>query len=338
MPAVTKHIWVLERWSMISSMHSSAAARPTSGCEPAPRPSVTCAPSWISRSAFDMVSACASVFATTKSTPRKPAVIMLLTALPPPPPTPNTVMRGFSSVMSGFFRLIVIVLVLCLSRRCAAAAAYGVSPSNSRNCPSTTDSRAAVSRLCPSFSDGTFLAQGCSRSLPPADRSEALRPWKMQAPWPPPAGLPRRAGALRAHCGPERAALLRADEDDSLFLKRRAERRALGQEAIAGMYGLGPRILAGLDDTFRQEIALGRGRRADMHRLVGHFDMQRVPVRIGKDRNSGNTHLLRRLDDATGDFAAIGDQYLLEHADLVPWLASPFRNFARVAQADETPV
>jgi hypothetical protein len=34
---------------MISSIDSSAAARPTSGSEPAPRPSVTCAPSWISR-------------------------------------------------------------------------------------------------------------------------------------------------------------------------------------------------------------------------------------------------------------------------------------------------
>src|SRR5690606_28279319 len=95
-----------------SSMHSSAAARPTSGSAPAPSPSVTLAPSWISRSDFDMVSACASVLATTKSTPLRPAVIMLLTALPPPPPTPNTVMRGLSSVMSGFLRLMVIVLVL----------------------------------------------------------------------------------------------------------------------------------------------------------------------------------------------------------------------------------
>ena len=40
---------------MISSIDSSAAARPISGSEPAPRPSVTCAPSWISRVAFDMV-------------------------------------------------------------------------------------------------------------------------------------------------------------------------------------------------------------------------------------------------------------------------------------------
>src|SRR6185312_12256357 len=110
-------------------MHSSAAARPTSGCEPAPRPSVTCAPSWISRSALVMVSACASVLATTNSTPRSPAVIMLLTALPPPPPTPKTVMRGLSSVISGFCRLIAIVLVLFpFVCRIAAAAAFGAIP------------------------------------------------------------------------------------------------------------------------------------------------------------------------------------------------------------------
>ena len=35
------------------------------------------------RSARDEVSACASVFAATKSTPEKPETIMLLTALPP---------------------------------------------------------------------------------------------------------------------------------------------------------------------------------------------------------------------------------------------------------------
>src|SRR5436309_5427607 len=59
------------------------------------------------RSAFESVSACASVLATTKSQPTRPAVIMLLTALPPAPPTPNTVIRGLSSLMSGIFRLIV---------------------------------------------------------------------------------------------------------------------------------------------------------------------------------------------------------------------------------------
>src|SRR4051812_24030914 len=64
------------------------------------------------RGAFEIVSAGASVLATTKSTPCNPAVIMLLTALPPAPPTPKTVMRGLSSLMSGGVRLSAMV---CLS-------------------------------------------------------------------------------------------------------------------------------------------------------------------------------------------------------------------------------
>src|SRR5262245_49982987 len=93
-------------------MTSVAAAAPTSGCEPAPRPWVTWVPIWMMRVAFDMVSACASVLATTKSTPCNPAVIMLLTALPPAPPTPKTVIRGFSSLMSGGVRLSAMVASL----------------------------------------------------------------------------------------------------------------------------------------------------------------------------------------------------------------------------------
>ncbi len=100
MPAVTNTMCAPVKESRIASIVSSAAARPTSGCEPAPRPSVTRVPIWMRRSAFDMVSACASVLATMKSTPCSPAAIMLLTALPPAPPTPNTVMRAFISRIS----------------------------------------------------------------------------------------------------------------------------------------------------------------------------------------------------------------------------------------------
>src|ERR1700736_446560 len=90
-------------------MTSCAAAAPTSGCDPAPKPWVTWVPIWMMRCAFDMVSACASVLAATKSTPCNPAVIMLLTALPPAPPTPNTVIRGLSSRISGTLRLMVMI-------------------------------------------------------------------------------------------------------------------------------------------------------------------------------------------------------------------------------------
>src|SRR6188472_3671644 len=93
-------------------MTSCAAAAPTSGCDPAPRPCVTWVPICTMRCAFDMVSAWASVLATTKSTPCSPAVIMLLTALPPAPPTPKTVIRGFNSLMSGGVRLSAMVASL----------------------------------------------------------------------------------------------------------------------------------------------------------------------------------------------------------------------------------
>src|SRR2546423_10129292 len=57
---------------------------------------------------WDWARVWASVLATRKSTPSRPASIMLLTALPPAPPTPSTVMRGRNSFDSGAFRLIAI--------------------------------------------------------------------------------------------------------------------------------------------------------------------------------------------------------------------------------------
>ena len=73
--------------------------------------------------------------------------------------------------------------------------------------------------------------------------------------------------------------------------ERRAEGGALGQEAVAGMHGLGAGRLAGLDDLFGDEIALRSRRRADMHRLVGHLDMHGVAVGVGIDGDRRDAHL-----------------------------------------------
>src|SRR6185312_7036184 len=97
-----------------------------------------------------------------------------------------------------------------------------------------------------------------------------------------------------------------------------AEGSPLREEAVAGMHRLGPGRLAGLYDLFRYQVALGSGRRADMHRFVRHLDMQRLAIGVGIDGDGGDAHPARRLDDAAGDLAAIGDQYLLEHARNVP--------------------
>jgi hypothetical protein len=128
---------------------------------------------------------------------------------------------------------------------------------------------------------------------------------------------------LVAHRGDR--ARVRADEDDAGGLQRARKRFALGQEAVAGMHGLGARLAAGLHDLLDHQIALGGCGRADQNGLVGHLDMEGIAVGLGIDRNRLNSHAASGLDDPAGDFAAIGDQNAFEHAFLEsrPW-AGPF--------------
>ncbi len=127
-----------------------------------------------------------------------------------------------------------------------------------------------------------------------------------------------------------------ADEDDPRLGQRHRKRLALGQEAVAGMHRLGPARPAGRDDLVDDEIALGGLRRPDVDGAVGHFHMEGILVGVGIDRDGLNPHAARGLDDATGDFAAIGDQNALEHAVQLPRNAGilGFAASARNCQCD----
>src|SRR5215472_10737171 len=97
-PAVMKIMSAPSSPSMIFSVSSSAALRPTSGLAPAPSPLVSFAPSCSLTGACDSLRACKSVFAVMNSTPSSLARIMRFTALQPPPPTPITlIFAGCSS-------------------------------------------------------------------------------------------------------------------------------------------------------------------------------------------------------------------------------------------------
>src|SRR6202167_3663777 len=116
------------------------------------------------RSAFDVVSACASVLATTKSTPCRPAPIMLFTALPPAPPTPNTVIRGFSSRMSGIFRLMVMVASSLIRGRQGRPA-----PADPPPAAVVLDARLGPSEtLAQPLSDAGEIAARAVHQIPPA--------------------------------------------------------------------------------------------------------------------------------------------------------------------------
>ena len=79
------------------------------------------------------------------------------------------------------------------------------------------------------------------------------------------------------------------------------------------MHGLGAGLAAGLDDLLDHQIAFGRRRRPDQNGLIGHFDVQRVAVGLGIDRDRLYPHPAGSLDDPAGDLAAIGDQNSFEH-------------------------
>ena len=107
--------------------------------------------------------------------------------------------------------------------------------------------------------------------------------------------------------------MLGADEDDALLFDAARELFVLAQEAVARVHGLRAGLLAGGDDLVHHQVGLARRRRADVHRFVGQLDMARVAVGVGVDGDGGNAHLLRGLDDAAGDFAAVGDENFGEH-------------------------
>ena len=107
-----------------------------------------------------------------------------------------------------------------------------------------------------------------------------------------------------------------SDEDDAGLVERTGKRRALGKKAVARMHGLGAARFTCGDDIVDHQIALRGRRRPDRYRLVGHFDMERVTVGFGIDRDRFNSHPTRGLDDPAGDLAAIGNQDALEHRSL----------------------
>ena len=63
------------------------------------------------------------------------------------------------------------------------------------------------------------------------------------------------------------------------------------------------------------EIALGRRRRANVHRFVGLAHVRRARVGVAVDGDRRDAELAAGADDAQRDLAAVGDENLGEHRD-----------------------
>ena len=122
---------------------------------------------------------------------------------------------------------------------------------------------------------------------------------------------------------------------DALGLKSLGHLPVLGEEAVAGMDGVGAGLLAGLDDLVDSQVGILGGGGSDADSLVGHLDVLGEAVGLGVDCNSLYTHTFSSLEDTAGDFTTVGDEDLVEGADYAMELAARCEHTLGGESADE---
>ena len=98
-----------------------------------------------------------------------------------------------------------------------------------------------------------------------------------------------------------------AHERDVDVLTDLGEVRVFRQKAVPGVNGIHPEQLRGAHDVGDVEVGLRCRRRADAERLVGHADVQRMPVGVRVDGYGADAELLARADDPHGNLSTVGD-------------------------------
>ncbi|MNM87516.1 hypothetical protein D3C81_996990 [compost metagenome] len=109
----------------------------------------------------------------------------------------------------------------------------------------------------------------------------------------------------------------RADEDQPRRGAGLGKGLVLGQEAVAGVDGLGAGFLRHFNDVVGAQVAVARGSAADMDRLVAEGDVAGIGVGIRIHRDGADTEPAAGGGDTAGDLAAVGDQDLAEHGSLL---------------------
>ena len=105
----------------------------------------------------------------------------------------------------------------------------------------------------------------------------------------------------------------RSDERDAGGGAPLGEVRALRQEAVAGVYGVGAGRLRRGEDGQAVEIAVPARGGPDAHRLVGEAGGEAVAVGLRMGDHGADAELPAGGDHPQGDLAPVGDEDLSEH-------------------------
>ena len=109
----------------------------------------------------------------------------------------------------------------------------------------------------------------------------------------------------------------RADEGDAGVGAGARESCVFGEEAVAGMDGVGAGFASDGDDFVDVEVAFARGCGADGVGLVGETDVEGFAVDVAEDGDGADAEFAAGAEDADCDFSPVGDQDFFEHEGVV---------------------
>jgi hypothetical protein len=106
---------------------------------------------------------------------------------------------------------------------------------------------------------------------------------------------------------------LGADELDVTGLALGGEFGVFGKEAVARVDGVDVGDLGGGDDAVRAEIGIRTFGAADANGFVGKLHVKRLGIGLGVNSEGLDAELATGANDSESDFAAVGDEDLLDH-------------------------
>jgi hypothetical protein len=104
-----------------------------------------------------------------------------------------------------------------------------------------------------------------------------------------------------------------SDEGDAGVGAGARESRVFGEEAVAGMDGVGTGFAGYADDFVDVEITFASGGGADGIGLVGEANVEGFAIDFAEDGDAADAEFAAGPQDADGYFSSVGDQDFFEH-------------------------
>lgn len=105
----------------------------------------------------------------------------------------------------------------------------------------------------------------------------------------------------------------RADPHQARVQDRPREVGVLGEEAVAGVDGVGAGGDRRLHDQVGAQVGVGGGRARESYGRVGHARVEGVRVRVGVHGDRSDAQFTARAEDPAGDLAPVGDEHRSDH-------------------------